>query len=539
MTSDTNLNPFQNFKSDIPASVVVFLVAMPLCLGIALASGAPLYSGLISGIVGGIIVGSLSGSPLGVSGPAAGLAVIVLNAITDLGGFDVFLVAVVLAGIIQIVMGFARAGIIAYYFPSSVIHGMLAGIGILIFMKQIPHAVGYDDVPEGDLGFSQVDGQNTLTELSNMMNYISYGALIVTVVSLAILILWETEFMKKLSITKIVKGPLVAVTTGVVLGLLFQDNPDLAINGKHLVSIPVASNMNEFINNFTFPNFGQALGNPDVYITAVVLAVVASLETLLCVEASDKQDDYKRITPTNRELKAQGVGNIVCGLIGGLPVTQVIIRSSVNQQTGGKTKASAVIHGFLLLLSIILIPTVLNLIPKATLAAILFVVGYKLAKPALFKKMYNQGMDQFIPFIVTIAGIYFTDLLTGIALGMVVAIFIVLRNNYRVSYKLQKGETDGKATVKIQLSEDVTFLNKASIQKTLNEIEDDSHLIIDASNTYFIHYDVMEIIEDFIVNAESRDITVETIDLTYDKGTKAARADRDQKVKDLIASNNQ
>ena len=520
MKNQKSLSPFKNLKSDIPASVVVFLVAMPLCLGIALASGAPLYSGLISGIVGGLIVGALSGSPLGVSGPAAGLAVIVLNAITDLGGFDVFLVAVVLAGILQIVMGYIRAGIIAHYFPSSVVHGMLAGIGILIFMKQIPHAFGYDKDAIGDWSFFQMDGQNTFSELGNMLGYISTGALVVTVVSLFILVLWDRPFMQKISLTKVVKGPLVAVTTGVILGLVFQNYSQLAISEEHLVRIPVASNMDQFLANFIFPDFAKGLMNLDVYVTAVVLAVVASLETLLCVEASDKQDEFKRVTPVNRELKAQGFGNIICGLIGGLPVTQVIIRSSVNQQTGGKTKASAVIHGFLLLISIIAIPTLLNLIPKATLAAILFVVGYKLAKPALFKKMYQQGMDQFIPFMATILGIIFTNLLLGIGLGMVVAIFIILRNNYKVSYEMEEiAQENGPNKTRLILSQDVTFLNKASIQKTLNEFEDGTNLEIDATNSYFIHHDVKEIIEDFIVNAASRSMTVKTVGLDDSKET--------------------
>jgi MFS superfamily sulfate permease-like transporter len=526
MTNQNNLSPFKNLKSDIPASIVVFLVAMPLCLGIALASGAPLYSGLISGIVGGLLVGALSGSPLGVSGPAAGLAVIVLHAITDLGGFDVFLVAVVLAGILQIVMGYIKAGIIAHYFPSSVVHGMLAGIGILIFMKQIPHAFGYDKDAIGDWSFFQMDGQNTISELGHMLGFISTGALLVTIVSLAILILWDRPFMQKISFTKVIKGPLVAVTTGVILGLLFQRYTSLAISQEHLVSIPVASNMDQFLDNFIFPDFAKGLMNLDVYVTAVVLAVVASLETLLCVEASDKQDNFKRITPVNRELKAQGIGNVLCGLIGGLPVTQVIIRSSVNQQSGGKTKASAVIHGFLLLISILVIPSLLNLIPKATLAAILFVVGYKLAKPALFKKMYQQGMDQFVPFMATILGILFTNLLLGIGLGMVVAVFIILRNNYKVSYEMiEVPQKNGANKTRLILSEDVTFLNKASIQKTLNEFKDGTYLEIDATNSYFIHHDVKEIIDDFIVHAASRSMKVETVGLEDSKGLYQRRLD--------------
>lgn len=516
MKTNTKLNSFKNFKDDIPASIVVFLVALPLCLGIAMASGAPPYAGLISGIIGGIVVGFLSGSPLGVSGPAAGLAVVVLNAISDLGGFEIFLVSVILAGIIQLIMGFAKAGIIAYFFPSSVIHGMLAGIGIIIFLKQIPHAFGYDSDPEGDFGFQQVDGHNTFDELVHMFQNISPGVLIISIISLLILILWSTSFFQKLKFTKLIQGPLVVVVLGVILGLAFKSIPSLSISSEHLVNVPVAESFNGFMNNFMHPDF-SGLAKPEVYTTAIVIAVVASLETLLCVEASDKQDEFKRITPTNRELRAQGIGNIIAGFIGGLPVTQVIVRSSANAQSGGKTKASTIIHGFLILISIIAIPKVLNMIPLGVLAAILLVVGYKLAKPALFKKMYKQGMGQFIPFLVTIVGIVFTDLLIGIGLGLVVAIFIILRNNFKVPYKLKKENLEGKDKIRIILSENLTFLNKASIQKSLANIPDDKHVEINATNNQFIHHDIVEIIEDFVISANTRNIKVQVIDLYINK----------------------
>lgn len=516
MINSKKLSPFKNLKYDAPASVVVFLVAMPLCLGIALASGAPLFSGLIAGIIGGIVVGTLSGSPLGVSGPAAGLAVIVLNAITDLGSFEVFLVAVVLAGIIQLIMGFAKAGIIAYFFPSSVIHGMLAGIGILIFLKQIPHFFGYDKDPEGDFAFRQMDGYNTFDELIHMIEFINPAVLIVSVVSLLILIVWDIKAVKKMNFTKLVQGPLVAVVAGIILNSFFTNKSGLYIDSKHLVSVPIPETASAFFKNFSLPDF-KALANINVYITAIIIAVVASLETLLCVEASDKQDTLKRITPTNRELKAQGVGNILSGLIGGLPVTQVIVRSSANQQSGGRTKASTVLHGLLLLFSVIIIPRVLNLIPLGVLASILLVVGFKLAKPALFKRMYNEGFGQLIPFVVTIIGIVFTNLLLGIALGLVVAVFIILRNNFKVPFKLQKENLEGKNKIEIVLSQDVTFLNKASILKSLAQIPDNTVVKIDASNTKFIHFDVCEIIEDFVVNASIRNIEVEVIDLYKNK----------------------
>ncbi len=516
MNSNKKFNFLANLKYDIPSSIVVFLVAMPLCLGIALASGAPLFSGIIGGIIGGIVVGSFSGSALGVSGPAAGLAVIVLNAITDLGGFEVFLVAVIIAGIIQLIMGYVKAGIIAYYFPSSVIHGMLAGIGILIILKQIPHALGYDKDPEGDQSFQQIDGENTFSELINMLQYVHPGVVVITVISLFILILWDSKLIKNQKYLALIPGPLLVVASGIMLNKFFAGFDDLAISSDHLVSLPVASSAEEFLSNFTRPDF-NALTNPQVYITAIVIAVVASIETLLSVEAADKLDPQKRVTPTNRELKAQGIGNIVAGFIGGLPITQVIVRSSANQQAGGKSKASTIIHGFLLLGSVILIPKLLNFIPLGTLAAILLLVGYKLTRPSLFKMMYSQRKGQFIPFLVTIVGIILTDLLTGIALGMVVAIFIILRNNYKIPYKMREENLEGKEEIVIVLSEDVTFLNKASIQKSLEQIPDGKSVTIDASNTHFIHFDVFEIIEDFKINAISRGIQVTLVDLYKDK----------------------
>jgi MFS superfamily sulfate permease-like transporter len=520
MNKSNKLNPLKHLKSDLPASIVVFLVALPLCLAIAQASGAPLFSGLIAGIIGGIVVGGFSGSPLGVSGPAAGLAAIVANAISDFGGlanggFEIFLVAVILAGIIQVIWGFLKAGIVAYYFPSSVIYGMLAGIGIVIFLKQIPHAFGYDKDYEGDMNFIQSDNQNTFSELINMMDYISMGVVIITAVSLFILILWNTKFIKNIKILSIIPGPLLAVTVGIILNQFFQSIPDLAIASDHIVKIPTASSSSEFLKNFSTPNF-KALGNPDVYVMAFVIALVASIETLLCVEASDKQDDLKRVTPTNKELKAQGIGNIISGFLGGLPITQVIVRSSANQQAGGKTKTSTIVHGILIFVSVILIPDILNMIPLGVLAAILLLVGYKLASPTLFKSMYKQGWGQFIPFIITIIAILLTNLLVGIAIGMAVAVFIILRNNYKVPMNINSDMDSNEVKyITVTLSEDVTFLNKASMLTTLNNIPDNSVVEINASDTHFIHYDVIKIIEDFAINAESRGIKLTLVEL-YD-----------------------
>lgn len=511
MSSLKNEGMFSNLKNDLPASLIVFLVAVPLCLGIALASGAPLFSGIIAGIIGGIVVGALSGSQLGVSGPAAGLAVIVLTAITELGGFQVFLLAVVLGGIFQLLLGFAKAGIIGYYFPSSVIKGMLSGIGIIIILKQIPHAFGYDKDYEGDLGFEQIDGHNTFSELFYMLEAVSPGAITITLISMAILILWEQPFMKKIRLFQIIQGPLLVVGLGIFLNLLFQTMPYFNLNADQVVAIPVPDTVSDFFGQFIFPDFTQ-ITNPAVWITGITIAVVASLETLLCLEATDKLDPYKRVTPANLELKAQGVGNIISGLIGGLPITQVIVRSSTNIQSGGRTKMSAIFHGVIMLFCAMIIPFVLNLIPLASLAAILFLVGYKLSKPSLFKQMWKLGKAHFVPFIVTIAAIVFTDLLTGIVIGLAVAIFYILYNNYKKPFLFESSKDIKDGTIRLALAEDVTFINKASIQRTLAQIPNGSRVIIDASNSINIDQDVIEIIEEFQTGAEFRNITLELID---------------------------
>ncbi|MFT7668389.1 MAG: MFS superfamily sulfate permease-like transporter, partial [Planctomycetota bacterium] len=450
-----------NFRHDLPASIVVFFVAVPLCLGIALASGAPLFSGLIAGIIGGIVVGAISGSPLGVSGPAAGLAVIVLTAIGDLG-FEAFLLALVISGAIQVLLGVFRAGVLGYFFPSSVISGMLAGIGLIIVLKQIPHAVGYDSDPEGQLGFSQPDGETTFSELSRAFAAIEWNAVLVSVTALAILILWDRVLSKRGRLFELVQGPLVAVAFGIFYQMLtVRFAPSMALSAEHLVSVPVPGSLAGFGALFQTPDFSQVI-NPAVWLTGATIAIVGSLETLLCVEATDKLDPKKRVTPTNRELVAQGTGNMLSGAIGGLPITQVIVRSSANIQSGANSKASAILHGFLILISVIALPQVLNLVPLAVLASILIVVGYKLAKPSLFRKMYSLGWSQFVPFVVTIAGIVFTDLLTGIIAGLVVAILVLLRRSFQNSHFLHLSESDagGQHKVRLRLAEEVTFLNK-------------------------------------------------------------------------------
>ncbi len=505
-------------KNDLPAGLVVFLVALPLCLGIALASGAPLFSGIIAGVVGGTVVAFASGSSLSVSGPAAGLTVIVLNAITSLGSYEVFLLAVVLAGLIQIALGFLKAGIIGYYFPSSVIKGMLAAIGIILILKQIPHAFGYDKDNEGDFDFLQVDGQNTLSEFFNFVNYIHPGAVIISVISLFILIMWERPFLKKITFFKIVPGALLVVIVGVLLNEMFgKFYPELQLVGDKLVRLPVADSASGFINQFTLPDF-KAFGNYQVYVVAVTIAIIASLESLLSLEAVDKLDPHKRISPTNRELKAQGLGNLISGLIGGLPLTAVIVRSSANVNAGGKTKLSAIIHGLLLLISVVAIASVLNKIPLACLAALLLLVGYKLAKIPLFVSMFKLGWEQFIPFVVTVVVIQFSDLLKGIGAGMIVAVFIILRNNYKLAYYTHSEEKDGADKITIRLAEDVSFLNKGSISLTLDQLAEGTHVLIDGSNSQNIDLDILEIIHDFKNNAKFKNIKLELKNIPNFKG---------------------
>ena len=504
---------FKELKSDLPASIVVFFVALPLCLGIALASGAPLFSGIIAGIVGGIVVGAASGSPLGVSGPAAGLAVIVLSAIGTLGSWEAFLTAVVLAGLIQLALGYFKVGFIAYFFPTSVIKGMLSGIGLLIILKQIPHALGYDFESEGSESFFTAEGEKTFSIIMKAWDLLTPGALLISAVSLTILILWDKVLAKKHRIFQLLQGPIVVVLLGIVFTYLFQQNIlNFTLNSNQIVNLPVANNVDEFFNQFTFPDFSQ-LTNIAVYKIAIVMAIVASLETLLCVEATDKLDPFKRVTPTNRELKAQGLGNVVSGLLGGLPVTQVIVRSSANISFGGKTKLSTILHGFFLLISVVTISSLLNMIPLASLAAVLIVVGFKLASPSLFKKMYALGWEQFVPFITTVVVILFTDLLTGIAVGMVMGLFFTLHHSYRNSHYMKDNQTteEGHEVHHIVLAEEVSFFNKASIIQVLEAIPQNAKVIIDCSESKSIAYDVAEFIRDYQLHAKFKNIEVETI----------------------------
>ncbi|MCX8486085.1 MAG: SulP family inorganic anion transporter [Crocinitomicaceae bacterium] len=484
---------------DFLAGLVVFLVALPLCLGIGLAStnveGIPslpsVFPGLLAGVIGGIIVGLISGSRLGISGPAAGLITIIISSIGILGSYEAFLVSVILAGVIQLIFGFFKLGIIAKYVPTSVIKGMLAAIGITLIMKEIPHLLGYDKDFFGDESFWQFDGHNTFTELAYSMNAFQKGSVLIGVLSILIILLLDKPIFKQNRVLKLIPSALIVVLVGVVIQLLTKGS-FLEVSSKHLVQLPVLKSFSEISTVLFFPDF-NALGNWQVYTVALTIALVASLETLLSVEATDKLDPEKNTTPTSRELTAQGIGNIFSGFIGGLPITQVVVRSSANIDAGGKTKLAAVIHGALLILAIILLPALLNQIPLASLAAILIMVGYKLTKAGLFKEMYVKGMDQFVPFILTIVGVLFTDLLKGIGIGLVVSIYFILRRNFQNHFT--KTETDGE--LRIKLSEEVTFLNKVGIHTTLENAAPHSKIIIDAINCKSIAQDILELLEEF------------------------------------------
>lgn len=492
-----NNSIFSSFKTDSLSGLVVFLVALPLCLGIAVASGASPFAGIISGIIGGLIVGYLSGSQVSVSGPAAGLIAIVLLAIQNLG-FDAFLLAVLLAGAIQLVLGFLKAGTISNYFPSSVIEGMLTGIGIFIIMKELPHAIGYDTEHAGDFfNYNLTDKADSgfFNEIIHSLNFAHQGIIIVTLISLGILIAFtKVSFLKKI---KFFPGALVAVVIGIIINELFNKFvPEFYITGNHLVKLPVAGSINEFIRQFSFPDI-TAITNPAVWITAVTIAIVASIETLLCIEAGDKLDPLKRYSSGNTELKAQGVGNILAGLVGGIPMTSVIVRTSANINAGARTKLSSIFHGLLLLLTVILIPALLNKIPMATLAAILLMIGFKLASPKVFKHMWHAGKFQFIPFISTVIGVVGLDLLKGVGIGLVASIIFILRGNMKLAYFFNKEKYKEREEVNIDLAQEVSFLNKAAIKQTLAHLPANSTVNISAKNTIYIDYDVLELIKDF------------------------------------------
>lgn len=504
-------------KTDLLSGMVVFLVALPLCLGIAVASGAPPFAGIICGVIAGIVVGSLSGSNVSVSGPAAGLIAIILIAINELG-YETFLVAVVIAGLIQLTLGFVKAGTISTYFPTAVIEGMLVAIGIIIIKKELPHAIGYDKAHEGDwFALENGPGSGYFTEIINSINYAHLGAIIITVVSLAILIAFnKVPFLKKI---KVLPGALVVVVVGIIINELFKATGSrLAISQDHLVTLPTASSFSEFFAQFTTPNF-SGFTNSNVWIVGITIAIVASIETLLCLEAGDKMDPMKRFSGANTELKAQGVGNMLSGLIGGLPMTSVIVRTTANINAGARTRLSAIAHGFFLLLTVVTIPFVLNKIPMACLAAILIMIGLRLASPKVFKHMWHTGKHQFVPFLVTVIAVVVTDLLKGVGIGLAVSIFFILRGNMKLAYFFKKEKHHEGETIHIDLAQEVSFLNKAAVKQTLAHLPANSKVVINAASTVYIDYDVLELIRDFL-NFGSKDKNINVSLVNFKKAYK-------------------
>lgn len=483
---------FNDHKRDFVAGLIVFLIALPLCLGIAQASHAPLFAGLVAGIVGGIVVGFFSGSHLSVSGPAAGLTAIVLAAIGELGAFNIFLCAVIVGGAVQLLLGFLKAGGIANFIPSSVIEGMLAGIGLTIIIKQLPDAAGFST--QATATMNDADDGFVMGFIGNALQHVQPAAIVISLLGIGILILWQTKWFKRI---QLLPAGLIVVLLGVGINWLFSSAaPDLYLGSTHLVSLPVASSVSEFFAQFTLPDF-KGFTMPKVWETGLVIAIVASIETLLCVEATDKLDPQKRFTPVNRELKAQGIGNIISGFLGGLPMTSVIVRTSANINAGARSKVSTIFHGMLLLICAATIPLVLNLIPKASLAAILIFTGYRLCRPSIFKHMWKGGWTQFVPFVATLVAVVSLDLLKGVGIGLLISIFYILRQNMRIPYYYIRNTYSNGELVKLTLAQEVSFLNKASIKETLEKIPHGTNLIVDALLTEYIDFDVLDVIQEF------------------------------------------
>ncbi|WP_396169171.1 SulP family inorganic anion transporter [Flavobacterium sp.] len=495
------------FKHDLPAGLSVFLVALPLCLGIALASGAPLYSGILSGIIGGLVVSLASGSQLAVSGPAAGLTTMVAAAIISLGDYKLFLLAVVIAGLFQIILGLLKLGTIANYFPSSVIKGMLAAIGIILISKQIPLALGYDKPDFWTSGFIQLfSPDNFLGNIKNFNYHITRGAILITTVSIAVLVILQQPFAKKL---KIIPAPLLVVIIGVITNIVFTNiTSDYSLRSTQLVSIPL-----NIFESITFPDFSQLFSSSEIWQHGILIGLLASLETLLCIEAVDKLDKRNRITPVNRELVAQGIGNMTCGLLGAIPMTAVVVRGSANVHAGARTKLSAFTHGLFLLLAVLLVPFLLNKIPYASLASILLITGFNLTKPSLYSNMWSLGRKQFIPFMITIVVILSTDLLIGVSIGLLISIYYIIHSNFKVEYKISLTRHHGIETQYIKLNNNVTFLNKVKLRKALDEVPEYCILTIDGSESRQIDYDILEIISEFKRKAKDRHIELHLINI--------------------------
>lgn len=495
---------FAHVRYDLPAGLVVFLVALPLCLGVAVASGASPFAGIIAGVIGGLVVGALSQSPLSVSGPAAGLTSIVALAIENLGQYEIFLMAVVLAGVMQLLMGYLKAGVIGNFIPNAVIKGMLAAIGIILILKQIPHFFGYDADPEGDEAFMQPDHSNTFSEIFSALEHITPMAVVAGALGLIILMVYEIKAVKNAPLSRFLPGPLAVVVSGIFINALANRfNPGSAISESHLVGLPVFNSASDVFGEIRLPDW-TAIASPDMWTVAVTIAIVASIESLLSLEAVDDLDEQKRISSPNRELVAQGAGNIVSGLLGGLPVTSVIVRSSANVNAGAKSKLSTIVHGVLLLASVLLFSKVFNLIPLASLAAILIFTGYKLAKISLFKEYYRKGWGQFLPFIVTVLAIVFTDLLKGVAVGLLLGVFFIIRSNFRTAVSVIKDDY----RYLIRFKKEVTFLNKSLVKTTFARIPDETAVLLDATRADFVDQDIVDLVNDFIIHAPTRGIRV-------------------------------
>ena len=492
-------------RHDLPAGLSVFLVALPLCLGIALASGAPIYAGLLSGIVGGLVVALVSGSQLAVSGPAAGLTTLVAASIISLGDYKVFLLAVIIAGFFQLLLGLLKLGAIANYFPSSVIKGMLAAIGIILISKQIPLALGYGQPDFWTSGFLKLFSLNNFFgSVENFNHHITRGAILITVISLTVLILLQLPSSKKL---KIIPAPLLVVIIGIITNVIFTNAAsDFSLRQTQLVNIP-----SNIFSSISFPDFTKLFSNSDIWKDGIFIGLLATLETLLCIEAVDKLDKRNRITPVNRELIAQGIGNMTCGLLGAIPMTAVVVRGAANVDAGARTKLSAFTHGLFLILAVLLVPFLLNKIPYASLAAILLITGYNLTKPKLFRNMWSLGWKQFIPFILTIIVILSTDLLIGVSIGLLISIYFIVQNNFKAEYKIIKTQHNGIETDCIKLNSNVTFLNKVKLRKILDEVPEFSVLTIDGSECNFIDYDILEIISEYHNKAHDRHVELHLI----------------------------
>lgn len=500
----------QHWKTDALAGVVVFLVALPLCLGIALASGAPPFAGIIAGAIGGLIVSLASGSQLSVSGPANGVTIVAATAITNFG-YKGLLLSVVIAGIIQIILGFMRAGTISAYFPSSVIRGMLAAIGLMLVMKQIPHALGYDKISEDDLSFLEESGKAELSIIEQAFSSISPGAILLSATCILILLLWETRWIRSSKIFSLVPAPLIVVVYGILFDLVTTRYAvSLSILPEHLVNLPAFESFQHLWSEIVFPDFSM-ISNPQIFTTALTLATIASLESLLSIEAADKLDPLKRVASTDQELKAQGLGNFLSGLFGGLPISAVIVRTSVNINAGGRTKVASFVHGLCITISVICFVEYMNLIPLACLAAILIVTGLKLTKPSIFHELYLQGRDQFLPFIITIVAMLTLDSLRGVAIGLAVGLIYVLKNNYHQAFTLTR---DGKNYL-LRLKKDVSFIHKAPLRQILNKIPGNSNLLVDGSRAFFIDRDIIEMINDFAKAGGEYNIKVELKGVEY------------------------